>query len=218
MKILHLSCSPRGHAAESSLLAGRIVELLIEGDPEGTVISRDLGDDHAMPHIDANYAFAQYPSVAETSREGSHLLSEELIHELENSDVLVIGTPMHNWTVPSTLKAWIDHVVRARRTFNSSEAGKIGTLRDRPVFVAIASGARFSGEHAHQPDFLTPYLRYVLGIIGLRDVTFFSLEGTGLGAEAIAKARTTTRQVIKDHFSSPGHLAIGRASLSQQRT
>jgi hypothetical protein len=71
----------------------------------------------------------------------------------EFADVVVIGTPMHNLTVPAALKAWIDHVVRARRTFTISAAGKVGTLRDRPVFVAIASGGRFSGERARQPDF-----------------------------------------------------------------
>jgi FMN-dependent NADH-azoreductase len=83
------------------------------------------------------------------------ILSEELIRELESSDFVVISTPMHNLTVPSTLKAWLDHVIRARRTFNIGREGKVGTLRDRPVFVAIASGGRFSGERARQPDFLT---------------------------------------------------------------
>ena len=84
--------------------------------------------------------------------------SEELIHELENSDCVVIGTPMHNFTVPSALKAWIDHIVRVRRTFHVTREGKVGMLRDRPVFVAVSSGGRYSGEHAHQPDFLTSYL------------------------------------------------------------
>ena len=107
------------------------------------------------------------------------VLSEELIRELESADFVVIGTPMHNLTVPSALKAWIDHVVRARRTFNVTPAGKVGTLRDRPVFVAIASGGRFSGERARQPDFLTPYLKAILGMIGLHDLTFFSVQGTG---------------------------------------
>ena len=106
--------------------------------------------------------------------------SEELIQELESSDIVVIGTPMHNFTVPSSLKAWIDHIVRVRRTFNVSPEGKVGTLRDRPVFVAISSGGRFSGERARQPDFLTPYLKAILGTIGLHDLTFFSVQGTGL--------------------------------------
>ena len=101
--------------------------------------------------------------------------SEELIQELESSDFVVIGTPMHNFTVPSALKAWIDHIVRVRRTFNVTTEGKVGTLRDRPVFVAVSSGGRFSGERARQPDFLTPYLKAILGTIGLHDLTFFSV-------------------------------------------
>jgi FMN-dependent NADH-azoreductase len=128
-------------------------------------------------------------------------VSEELIQELESADVLVIGTPMHNFTVPSVLKAWIDHVVRVRRTFNVTPNGKVGLLRDRPVFVAISSGGRFSGERARQPDFLTPYLKAVLGIIGLRDLTFFSVQGTGSGPEAIAAARARAEQALREHFS-----------------
>jgi FMN-dependent NADH-azoreductase len=129
-------------------------------------------------------------------------LSEELIRELESADFVVIGTPMHNFTVPSALKAWIDHVVRARRTFNVTPAGKVGLLRDRPVFVAISSGGRFSGERARQPDFLTPYLKAVLGIIGLHDLTFFSVQGTASGPDAVAEARARTDQVLQEHFSS----------------
>ncbi len=128
--------------------------------------------------------------------------SEELVQELESSDFVVIGTPMHNLTVPSTLKAWIDHVVRARRTFNITTSGKVGTLHDRPVFVAIASGGRFSGERARQPDFLTPYLTAILGMIGLHDLTFFSVQGTGAGSDAVAEARSRTDQALHTYFSS----------------
>ena len=128
--------------------------------------------------------------------------SEELIQELENSDVVVIGTPMHNLTVPSALKAWIDHVVRARRTFNVTAEGKVGALRDRPVFVAVASGGRFSGERARQPDFLTPYLKTILGTIGLQDLHFFSVQGTGLGPDAVAEARAQADEALYAYFSS----------------
>ena len=128
--------------------------------------------------------------------------SEELIEELESSDFVVIGTPMHNFTVPSALKAWIDHVVRVRRTFNVTADGKVGALRDRPVFVAVSSGGRYSGKHARQPDFLTPYLKAILGIIGLHDLTVFSIEGTGLGPDAVVEARIRADQAIEDHFRS----------------
>jgi FMN-dependent NADH-azoreductase len=98
--------------------------------------------------------------------EGSLVRAEALIEEVEAADVIVIGTPMHNLTVPSVLKAWIDQILRAGRTFKSTPAGKVGMLRDRPVFIAIASGGVFTGERASQPDFLTPYLSVVLGSAG----------------------------------------------------
>lgn len=151
--------------------------------------------------MDEDYAVSQQSSE-DVSREGSVSVSDELIRELENSDVLIIRTPMHNFTVPSTLKVWIDHIARVRRTFNVSPEGKTGMLRDRPVFIAVSSGGRFSGERARQPDFLTPYLTAVLGMIGLHDLTFFSIQGAAFGPEAVAEARAKTDQALQAYFSS----------------
>ncbi|SAL06653.1 NAD(P)H dehydrogenase (quinone) [Caballeronia arationis] len=200
MNILHISCSPRGQAAESSRLSQKIICLLMEREPGARVVNRAIGNG-ALPHIDENYARAQHSATAEVTQEGSVSTSEELIEELESSDIVVIATPMHNLSVPSVLKAWIDHVVRARRTFEVTRDGKIGTLRDRPVFVAVSSGGRFSGKHARQPDFLTPYLRLILGTIGLHDVTFFSVEGTGAGRDAVTEARTRTDRALQAYFA-----------------
>lgn len=203
MKILHVSCSPRGHAAESYRLAQKILGFLLAREPAATVVTRAIGGG-AIPHIDANYALAQHSADAEVSPEGSISTSDALIQELESSDVVVIGTPMHNLSVPSALKAWIDHVVRARRTFHVGSEGKVGTLRDRPVFVAVSSGGRFSGEHARQPDFLTPYLKVILGTIGLHDLTFFSVEGTGASPDVVVQTRARTDQALREYFSSRG--------------
>ncbi len=202
MVILHLSCSPRGEFAESNRLALCIISFLRESAPAATVVRRTLGDG-TIPHIDGPYATAlgaSETSFVELFPEGSMALSEELIQELESADVVVIGTPMHNFTVPSSLKAWIDHIVRVRRTFNITSEGYVGKLRDRPVFVATSSGAKFSGERARQPDFLTPYLAAVLNVIGLDDVTFFSVQGTGAGPDALAEIRMKTDQVLQAHF------------------
>ena len=201
MEILHVSCSPRGRAAESYRLSRKIIDLLLRSAPAATVVDRVIGEG-LMPHIDAGYALAQHSPMARVPHEGAIARSEALIRELERSDVVVIGTPMHNLTVPSALKAWIDHVVRARRTFHVTREGKLGTLRDRPVFVAVSSGGIFSGERARQPDFLTAYLKTVLGSIGLRDLTFFSVEGTGYGPEAVAEARDRTDRALQAHFAS----------------
>jgi FMN-dependent NADH-azoreductase len=140
--------------------------------PDARISRRDLGYE-PIPHAGADYAAAV-------------LLAEQLIDEIERSDVVVIGTPMNNFTVPSVLKAWIDQILRVGRTMKSTAAGKVGMLSDRPVFVAIASGGVFAGERANQPDFLTPYLTAVLGCIGLNTVHYLPLQGTAFIDEARA--------------------------------
>jgi FMN-dependent NADH-azoreductase len=160
---------------------------------------RDLGDG-ALSHIDEDYAISQH-SLFDVSQKGSAALSATLIEELESADIVVIGTPVHNFAVPSALKAWIDHVVRVRWTFDVTANGKVGQLQDRPVFVAFSSGGRLSGPR--QPDFLTPYLRAVFGIIGLRDVTFFSVQGTVFGPEALNEARSNADMAMWAHLSRP---------------
>jgi FMN-dependent NADH-azoreductase len=199
MKILYVSCSPRGQAAESHQLAQKIIGFLQKSAPTAVVTNRVVGGG-AIASIDGDYAISQHSS-ADTSTEGSASVSEELIQELESADVVVIGTPMHNFTVPAALKLWIDLIVRVRWTFNVSRDGKVGLLRDRPVFVAVASGGRFCGDGARQPDFLTPYLRAILGMIGLHDLTFFCVQGTAFGPAAVAEARRKTDQALEDHFS-----------------
>lgn len=204
MNILHIRCSPRGTHSESHRLACWIIEHLQRATPSAVLVERALGP-HAPPHIDASYATALGGAQAlseELSGTGAMALSETLIRELEGADVLVIGTPMHNFTVPSALKAWIDHVVRAHRTFEIGREGKLGKLRDRPVLIAVSSGGAVSGDRARQPDFLTPYLRAVLAVMGLRDVTFFTVEGTGGGADAVAQARTRAERAVQAHVET----------------
>lgn len=199
--ILHVSCSPRGAAAESYRLAGKIIGFLLQTEPGAMVVERAIGG-QALWQVDEDYAVSQQAS-ADVSQLGSMARSEELVRELERADVVVIATPMHNFTVPAVLKAWIDHIVRVRRTFDVTPAGKVALLRDRPVFIAISSGGRFSGTRTRQPDFLTPYLTAILGTIGLCDLTFFSVEGTGSGAEAVAADRIRTDQALRAYFTPP---------------
>lgn len=204
MNILHVTCSPRGHASESDRIARKIIGFLLKREPTATLVNRVIGGG-TISHIDESYATAlgaTQASPAELLPEGSMFQSEKLIQELERSDIVVIATPMHNFTVPSALKAWIDHIVRVRRTFNVTEEGKTGVLRDRPVFVAVSSGGRYSGERARQPDFLTPYLKAILGTIGLHDLIFFSVQGTGAGPNALAAATTRTDRALQAYFSS----------------
>ncbi|MGF6110372.1 flavodoxin family protein [Pseudomonas sp. ADAK2] len=200
MNILHVSCSPRGQASESYRLSQTVIGHLLKRTPTAEVINRVVGAG-GIAHVDENYAISQQ-SLEDIAEDGSFIQSEWLINELKSADVLVISTPMHNFTVPSALKVWIDHVARVRRTFNVGAQGKTSMLSDRPVFVAIASGGRFSGERARQPDFLTPYLKAVLNMIGLHDLHFFTVEGTALGPDAVAEARAGTDQALQAYFQN----------------
>jgi FMN-dependent NADH-azoreductase len=91
-------------------------------------------------------------------------------------------------------------VVRIRRTFDVTPRGKIGTLRDRPVYIAVSSGGVYSGDRARQPDFLTTYLKTILASIGLHDLHFFSVQGTAFGPDAVLQARAEAELALRTYF------------------
>jgi FMN-dependent NADH-azoreductase len=181
--ILQILVSPRPHSF-SNRIARDVTARLVALYPRAEIIARDLAA-APPPHPEFDlYEAILTPTVGDD--DPRYALSERLIGELEAADFVVIGTPMNNFSVPSTLKAWVDHIVRIRRTFRSTPEGKIGTLRDRPVFVVTAHGGPMSG--GYQPDFLTPYLRVIFETIGIRQVEFFCADGLSRGPEAVARA------------------------------
>ena len=203
MKLLHLTFSPRGEESESTQLSQAIVKQLCSVHSVSRIIRRDWRL-HVTSAIDADYAKALANAARNNadklSYEGSLQESERLICELEEADVVVIGTPMHNFTVPASLKTWIDLVVRVNRSFNITPAGKVGTLDSKPVYIAIASGGFFGSEHSRQPDFLTPYLKAILATIGLHDLRFFSAQGMALDVNKVK----VQRQDALDHVMNIG--------------
>ncbi|QFY44291.1 FMN-dependent NADH-azoreductase [Candidatus Methylospira mobilis] len=134
----------------------------------------------------AAYATAVQDRAADDSP--AFELSEILIGELESCDLLIIATPIHNFTVPAALKAWIDYVLRINRTFDATPTGKIGRLNDRPVFVVVTSGGFHQGERASQADFLSDYLRCALQTVGLKSIQFVYLQGMAYGEGAASLA------------------------------
>jgi FMN-dependent NADH-azoreductase len=202
--ILYLTCSPKGGRAFSRLMADELVARLAQANPGAKTIHRDLAT-HPPPVPDA--AFSAAVLGAASADDPAFAASEILIGELETCDALVIGTPMHNYGVPAVLKAWIDQVVRIRRTFQSTPAGKTGMLRDRPVFVVVASGGWFTGPSPSgtppQPDFLTPYLRAALGTIGLNDLSVITLEGLTRGAAPAERALASARSRLAELIPAP---------------
>jgi len=212
MKILHIDCSPRPESHSRDLSAA-IVSHLSVTDPDASVIRRDLGR-HPLPHAESDYAtvLSSPGTLAEGGAKGALGLSEQLIEEVETADVLVIGTPMNNFTVPSVLKAWIDQILRMGRTIGVSPNGeKFGLLQDKPVYVGIASGGVFTGDRARQPDFLIPYLTAAFGCVGLNSLHFLPLQATAfLGHDELA----ANRDVLLATLPAAGE-AVGAAALRQ---
>jgi len=203
MKILHITTSPRGDDSVSYQLSQRVIERLLARHPAAHIMARDLSA-QPLPHVDGQYASALGRSAGgapQAQGRSSLAWSDLLIEELRQADCIVIGTPMHNFTVPSVLKAWIDHVVRIGITFNATPEGKIGTLADRPVYIAVSSGGYRGGERARQPDYLEPYLRAILGTIGLKNLSFISLQPTAAGPDAITAAYAAVEQELSAQFA-----------------
>jgi FMN-dependent NADH-azoreductase len=186
--ILQILVSPRPQAY-SRQFAGEVVARILARHPGAELITRDLAAE-PPPHPDRDlYEAILSPTPDDDPR---FALSETYIRELEAADFVVIGTPVNNFTVPSTLKAWIDHVVRIRRTFRSTPEGKIGMLRDRPLIVVTAHGGYVTIPPT-QPDHLTDYVRIVFETIGIPSVEFVRLEGMSRGPESVARATDAAR-------------------------
>lgn len=178
MRVLAVEASPRAESV-SRTAAAALLARLAERHPGAEIIRRDLART-PPPHVDAGFARGMRlrPEQRASAPVDPMALSEALIAELEACDLLVIASPMHNYTVPSTLKSWIDHVVRARRSFGfDAEGHKYGLLADRPTYLLTASGDP-RGAPGDQPDFLTPYMLAILRTIGITSVRVLSLQAT----------------------------------------
>ena len=162
--VLHIDASARRDQSRSRAMTTDIVARL----GAGRVITRDLA--HSLPHIDEEWVGATFtpPDERSPAQVDKLALSDQLVDELEAADVIVIGLPIYNFGMPAALKAWIDQVGRVGRTFRYTKNGPVGLLAPKPVIVAVASGGTKLGSEA---DFITEYLQFVLGFLGLSDVT-----------------------------------------------
>jgi len=190
--ILVLNSSAAGEASVSRLLVADAVAELTERLPGAQVVFRDLAAD-PIPHLlpsTINGVRGQPTSPAELE---ARALSDKLIAELRAADVIVIGAPMYNFSIPTTLRTWFDHVLRAGETFSYSEAGPKGLLTGKRVIVVESRGGLYSEGPAMSVDFQEPYLRHLLGFVGLTDVTFVRAEKIGYGPEAREQALADSR-------------------------
>ena len=195
--ILRIDSSPRGSEAHCGRLADELQQRLEFAWPHAKTVRRSVFE-QPPPYVDIE--FTRYMTTHTTAQAAAEIgalsASEELIGELERAAALIIATPMHNYTVPAPLKAWLDQIVRFGRTFASTPQGKIGKLSDRPAFVVVSSGGYFSGSDARQPDFLTPYLTAILQTIGITSPTFIRMEGLSRGQDKLEAAYTAARSKI----------------------
>jgi FMN-dependent NADH-azoreductase len=197
MNILHIVSSSRGDSSYSNRVAANVVDELVSRNPSATVTVRNVATD-PLPHIDDDFVAAtRSPNGPQTERQHAALAqSDALVDELFAADVVVIGAPMINFTIPSTLKVWIDNVARAGRTFSYSEAGPKGLVIGKRVIIVGARGGVYS-EAAKPFDFQIPYLKSVLGFLGMTDIEVLEVDGTAYGPEAAEKAVTAATAKIR---------------------
>lgn len=195
--LLLIESSVRQRDSVSRQLSEEFVAQWRQANPGGRVLNRDLARE-PLPHLDA-YLLGGWmkPAVEQSAAEQAALArSDQLIEELLAADVLVLGAPMYNFAIPSTLKAWLDHVLRAGVTFKYTEQGPRGLLQGKRAYVLTARGGVYAGGPLDQQE---PYLRQALGFIGIDDVQFVHAEGLNMGgdsaAQGLARARARLAEI-----------------------
>ncbi len=177
-KILHLISSFRADDSYTVKLGHAIVDKLKEANPGAVVQELNLTAEN-YPHLDAPHFQAFMTPTAQLTAVDKEAIkySDKAVSQLMDADYIVIGSPFYNFNIPSTLKAWIDHIVRPGITFRYTEAGPEGLIKGKKVYVAIASGGVYAEGATQAYDFNGPYLKLVLGFLGMTDLKIFRAEG-----------------------------------------
>lgn len=180
-RVLRIDSSARREGSVSRQLGDEVIRRLAERNAALEVATLDLAD--GIEHIEAQWVEANFTAAEERSTAQRDRLSasDEAVGQLQWADALVLTAPVYNFSVPSVLKAWIDHVCRAGLSFSYTENGPQGLLADRPVYLAMASGGVPFGSPV---DFASGYLKQVLRFIGIEDVRLIGAEGVASDAES----------------------------------
>jgi FMN-dependent NADH-azoreductase len=199
MTILQIKSSLFSNGGQSSQLADDYVEELVAADPAARVVIRDVAAD-PVPHLTAErfQAFLAKPEERTPEQQGVAAYSDALIDELRAADTIVLGLPMYNFGVPSTLKAYFDHIGRAGETFRYTEKGPVGLLTGKKAVVFATRGGLYAGTPR---DTETSYVRDFLGFLGITDVQFVYAEGLAMGDAkkqfALAQARIEIERIAR---------------------
>jgi FMN-dependent NADH-azoreductase len=195
--ILLVTSSIFGENSKSRAVAHDVLERLEAADPTSRVTVRET---NVIPHFSGELLGALMTPAEKrnTAQQRMVTFADSMIAEVETADTVVIAAPMYNFTIPSTLKAWLDHIARAGRTFRYTEKGPEGLLRGKKVYVAASRGGLYAnGGPAASMDFQEPYLRAMLGFLGLNDVTFVYAEGQAISPDAAAEGMRKARESVK---------------------
>lgn len=182
MKILQILSSAKGEHSVSTKLANAIVEKLQTANPGSSIVVKDLAH-LEPPHVNSEIltAFNTPADSRIPAQAAAASLSDNDIAEVVDADVLVVGMGLYNYSIPSSLKAWIDFISRARITFKYNEQGmQVGMLQSKPVYVAIASGGIYRESPLKEMEMATPYFSLAMKMIGLNDIRIFRADGTGV--------------------------------------
>jgi len=179
--ILRVDASIKGDASVSRGLTAKIVEKLQSAAPGATVTARDLST--GVPQIDGAWLGAVFadPATLDADQQAIRAQADTYLDEVRAADVLVIGLPVYNFSVPAQLKAWLDQLARRGETFVYTEAGPEGLLKGKRAIVAMSSDGVAMGSEA---DFASGYLRHILGFFGITDVEFVVADQMAFGPEA----------------------------------
>ncbi|MBT8092389.1 MAG: NAD(P)H-dependent oxidoreductase [Gammaproteobacteria bacterium] len=193
-KILHVSASGRGSASISRQLSRDLIAALEDRHGSVEVVHRDVA--RGMPFVDEAWIEANFtPEESRTEEQQATLAhSNALVAELQAADILVLGTPIYNFSIPASLKAWVDMIARARLTFRYTDTGPEGLLKGKKAFIVVASGGVAVGSPV---DFATPYLKHILSFVGITDVEVIAAEKLNSQAEeAMDAARMRIAEVV----------------------
>ena len=187
-KVLIIDSAATGEASVSRKLTGEFASQLRSIEPNAEIVRRDIGR-APVPHLTEETvgAIRGAPAEGETA-EAALALSNTLVAELKQADVIVIGAPMYNFGMPSTLKAWFDHVLRARVTFQYGENGPEGLVTGKKAIVVETRAGFYSDGPAAAMDSQEPHIRTLLGFMGITDVTSVRAEKLAFGEEAASQA------------------------------
>ncbi len=188
-QILFINSSPRGDASHSSAVAKQLIAQLRAKDPKSTVITRDLTV-NPLPHIGDDFVVGSRIEADKrnAAQNEAVAVSDKLVAELVKAETVVIASPMFNFGPTTNLKGWFDQILRAGVTFKYTDTGPVGLLSAKKVFVIMARGGVYSQGPMKAIDFQEPYLRHLLGFMGLTDVSFIPVEGIAYGPEAAEKS------------------------------